>query len=368
MYQLFHERSVSSAGGYRPPEFNRLRDGLRQSIDKIIAYRQSNTRALLDSHLLIGLLQSLNISLHLPVEIYVDKVGDAMHGVVTALKMTSPLSVGKVHTEGVFYRRRGERIGVGEVIIANEDTFDIQDFKQNWRSYDPIRVLHHPCTDLALNVPDGRVTQSLTGYSVISINVPMLAAQYRAWRHERAIIERQESPRTMGQFLMEVPLPNMLYTHVEVALFNRMMAIYYGKPLPNIRNSHPFALPDWTGAIDQVLTNFIANMLPKKPDFDTLLSSFPTVWHRDYHEVVRLPDLSYVHQMQWPVLLARMEMVAWLVQQNQAQQNERNRQYLTQLRTYLVTLDGGKYLANPLNPAQYAHAITFLREQIVPYL
>ncbi len=368
MYQLFHERSVSSAGGYNPPEFHRLREGLRQSIDKITAYRQTNTRALLDSHLLIGLLQSLNISLFLPVEIYVDKVSDVMDGIVTALKLTSPLSGGKVHTEGAFYRKRGERIGVEEIVIAHEDDFDIVHFKNNWRQYDPIRVLHHPCSDLALTVPDGRVTQSLTGYSVIAINVPMLAAQYYMWRHERREIERRESPRTTGQFLMEVPLPNMLYTHVEIALLNRMMNLYFDRPNTNIRNSHPFALPDYSAAIDQVLANFLRVVVPRKLDFDSLISAFPTVWHRDFHEVIQLPDMAYTHQMQWAVMLARMDLVRWLVRQNHEQQGDRNRAYLSKLRFYLILNDNGKLLHQRLNPVQYGRAIAAIEDDIVPYL
>jgi hypothetical protein len=368
MYQLFNERPVNSGGGFDLPEFRRLRDGLRQSIYRITSYRQENTTGLDGSHLLVRLLQNLNISLHLDVEIYVDKVNDVAYGTANALKLTSPLLTGQIHREGVFYRKLRDSHGIKEVIIASTDDFDIQDFKKNWRRYDPIRVISHPLTDLWMTVPDGRITQAADGFAVISINIPMLAAQYRMWRHERRDIERSESPRTVGQFLMEVPLPNMLYTHVDIALFNRMMALYFDLPLSNGSNRHPFALPDYHMHVDQALNTFIGKVVPKKLNFDNLISTFLTASHDDYHEILKFPDLSFARQIQWAVLIARLPLLCFLLAQNRDYPGANNNRYLAQIRFFFQMNDYGKYLRSSVDAQSYRDLMTLVERGVLPYL
>lgn len=371
MYQLFPDSPVDAGGGFSVPEFRRIREGLRASIQKVTEYRQTNTQAINGSHLLVRLLQNVNISLALPVEIYIDKVADIAYQLATALQLTSPLTPGRVHREGVCYRQTGggnDQVAVQEIFIIDTTDFDVVDFALRWRSYSPIRVLSHPFTDLNLQVPDGRHNFPGQGMAVVSINVPMLAAQYRHWRLERKDIEERQSPRTIGQFLMEVPLPNMLHSHVDVVLMNRMIAHYFNVPLSPDTRAHPFFLPDYSAAVDDVLTKYLAVCASRRYDFTGILAHFPTVSNSNYLEVIRLPALAYTRQIQWAIVLSRLTLTYFLVHSNSAWRNERNRAYLNYLRRYFQLMDYNRTLRTNLDSVSYRNAMILIEDGILPYL
>ncbi len=369
MYQLFLDSPVDAGGGFTLPEFRRIREGLRASIRKVVDYRQTNTQAANGSHLLVRLLQNVNISLDLSVEIYIDKVTDISYQLGTALHLTSPLTAGRVQREGVFYRRTGStEPGVQEIIIVDTSSFDITDFVMEWRSYAPIRVLSHPFTELNLQVPDGRKSFEGGGLAVISVNLPMLAAQYQRWRIERQDIESRDSPRTIGQFLMEVPLPNMLESHVDVVLMNRMISLYFDLPLPPHRNAHPFNLPDFTAATDDVLIKYLGVCASRRYDFTGILTHFPTVSAANFLEVIRLPVLAYTRQIQWAIVVSRLTLVCFLVRSNRQWANERNRSYLAYLRRYLQQMEYNRTLRTHLDNDSYHNAMVMIEDGILPYL
>lgn len=369
MYQLFHGTPHDNGGGLVLPDYRRIHDGLKVSLDKVLSYRRSNPIALNSSHALIRLLQNLNISLGNPVDIYIDKVSDEALNLAMSMKMTSMLYTGRLFKEGVFYGKTGGgESGIQEIIIANVDPFDVNDFRVNWRDYQSIRVLQHPQTDLWLNVPDGRSAKAGAGIAVVTVNVPMLAAQYRQWRYERREVEARESPRTVGQFLAEVPLPNMLYSHLDVALFNRMVHTYFGVAMIEADSEHSFAMTRWDAPVDAMLGKFLDVVPQRKWDFDTILSHFPTVGSPDYHSVLKLPDMAYSRQMQWAVLLARLPLITFLVQVNRHYENHRNTMNLARIRHSLRFMENNGTLRSALSLNQYDDVMATIEDAILPYL
>jgi hypothetical protein len=362
MYQLFQESSLQPGGGLALPDFRRVQAGLRLSLSKVIEFRRQNPVGLNGSHFLVKLIQSLNVPLSLETEIYNDKVRDISLNLAMSLKMTSALSQGRVFTPGVFY---GEH--VTEALVANIDPFDLDQLEDHWRDMRPIRVLYHPKTDLNLDVPDGRHPSEEAGMAVIAINIPMLASQYRKWRQFRSDVS-DDSPRSIMQFLQEIPLPNMLYSHLDVAIVNRLIGLFFKVEMSKPRGHHSFYLTDWTDEVDKALERWMDNVQSRKLDFDTLVSILPTVSAEDYHEILALPDLAFTQQLQWAVVLARLPLVVFLVQFNALTDNPRNRKYLNYLRHYLRQMDLSRVMRTALPNNRYDDVMVLIDNGVVPYL
>lgn len=360
MYQLFKVGPLPNRGEQILPDFRRIRAGLQQNLAKVIEFRRLNPHGLNGRpHLLVKLLQNLNIPLSLDAEIYADKVTDVALPVAAALKLTSPLHQGKAFSPGVFY---GEH--VTEVIWANIDDFD---WSVPWKDWQPIRVLYHPKNDLAMEVPDGLHDSQEAGMAVISVNVPQLATMYKLYRDEEKRMGREQQ-RSIQQFLMELPLPNMLHSHVDIAVMNRLICRYFGVDMLKIKPHHSYYLTDWTDDVDRALDKTLAFWQGKDFTFDALVSQIPTVSGKDLHELMALPGLASVRQVQWAVVIARLAVVVFLVQYNAQNQNTANQQYLNYLRRYLTQMDLFQVMRQALPASRYEDVTTLLVEGVSAYL
>lgn len=363
MYTLFHRPELHTSGGVKFFQMLRLRQVLQRSLNRITYYHRQYPRAVPSNHFLIRLLMSLNVPTSMDIGVYSDKVSDIAFDVARAVKMTSPYSRGHVFHPGVFY---GE--SVSEILIASIDPYDTDLLDSNWRDLQSIRVLSHPKTDLWMHVPDGRYSTPEGGFAVMVVNIPMLAAQFVQWRRERARIEKDESPRSIAQFLMEIPLPNMLPTHLDNAIVNRLINRYFDIPTPTIKNPHPFALPNVAPEIDHVLERYLEALHGRQWRFDTILDSLPVAASSNYHDVIKLPDMAFTKQVEWAVTIARLPLVTWLVQMNARSNNHSNSQNLRYIKQYLRSLRLDNSLREALTPTRYEEVMTLIESGIVPYL
>lgn len=361
MYQLLQESPLQFGGGLILPEFRRIRDGLQLSVKRIKQYRRMNPRYLPGGHLLLRLLQSIPASSKLDAQIYNDKIADNALLFTQSFKLTSALSKGQVWRPGPFLGPQST-----EVIIATTDDWNVAEGLANWEELTPIRYLYHPMSSLKLPVPDAQFATSEAGLTVVTINVPMLASQYKAWRH--AYSETDDSPRTVGQFLQAYPLPNMLDSQIDIAIFNRMVGRYFGTTPVAEPFRHPFYLTDWSTEVDAVLDKFLAQMGPKRWDFDTMVSHIPTVCSENLHHVLRLPEQPYNTQLQWGVMLARLSLITFLVQFNKSTDNDRNQKYLNYIKRWLRYMEGNTAMRSALPTDLYEDVQILIDYGIEPYL
>lgn len=361
MYQLLQESPLQFGGGLIFPEFRRIRDGLQLSVERIKHYRRINPRYLPGGHLLMRLLHSVPVSQKLDAQTYNDKVADIALLFTQSLHLTSALSKGRVWRPGPFLGGQ-----VTEVVIANVDSWDVEAGLANWEELTPIRYLYHPMSSLKLPVTDGQFASAESGLAVITINVPMLAGQYRAWRLANAGTE--ESPRNIGQFLQAYPIPNMLDSQIDIAILNRLIGQYFGAEPVAEPFRHPFYLTDWSTEVDAVLEKWLVNTSPKRWDFDTLVSHIPTVCADNLHQTLKLPELAFTTQLQWAVMLSRLSLLMFLVQFNKATNNERNQSYLNMIKRWLRYMDGNTTLRSALPNDLYDDVTVLIDCGIAPYL
>lgn len=310
MYNLFNLMSTANSGGHKFPDWHFVRDGLRRNLGTVIRFYRKNPMAVQSSHFLVKLLQTITIPQSMNLERYYDNVdGLALH-VSMALKMTSSISRGQMF-DGIFYGQ-----GSPEILIAHTDSFDINEANRNWQNVCAVRVLRHAKSDLALNLPNGYRSGSESGMAVIAINIPMLAIQYRAFRlNEMQIAEGDnESQRSITQFIHMYVLPNMLFSHLDIAVFNRLDNMRKGAPLGESNIHHSFYLPDFSDKADKALVNIVGHLQSSGKDFTGVLKTTPLVTKENLFELFALPDVAPTMQVLWALVIARLPAVAFLFQ------------------------------------------------------
>lgn len=362
MYQLLRQSPLNIGGDLTFAEFRRVRDGLRLTIERVKKYRRDNPRGLTGGHLLLRLMNSIPYANGPTDQVFNDKISDIALLFTQSLRMTSALSRGQLWRPGPFLGNR-----VQEVIIADTDQWDVAQGLKRWEELSPIRYLYHPMTSLSMPVADDEFASTESGIAVISINIPMLASQYRAWRRAFSVVD--ESPRTVAQFLQAYPLPNMLDSYADLAILNRLTNMYFAidNPRDTVR-PHTFYVTPWDKEVDALLERWLNIVSSKRWNFDTLVSHIPTVSSEDLHATLRLPEQAYSTQISWAILLARVQLIAFLVQFNRNTENENNYQYLNYIRRHLQYIEGNGSLRNALSSQTYDEVSMLIDRGIKPYL
>jgi hypothetical protein len=345
MYRLFQELPQIDKGKVILPEFIYVRGHYLRQLAAIREYYHNTLRFVPNQHLLVRLLLSMNVSFNRDIRNYVDVAGDQALMLSSQLRVTSAMNHGFGFNPGVFYGSN-----VTEVIVIIDDPFDLKEAVDNWREMEPIRVLRHPFTDLSMGRPDGRYEQSNEkGLAVIEIHAGKLALQYRLWsQQEKGDVEG--SRKSVHNFISMYPLTNMIASHLDIALFNRMVALYEGKPVAPYVKAHPFYIPDYTTKVDAVLKKQISIHENQRKDFTHLMVSTPLIWNDTLFEAMRLPHVIPTRQIKWALILARIPLIRFLVKFNDETNNQQNTFYLAKLRMSLREMKNDHVLYHGLSP------------------
>lgn len=363
MYHLF-QRTIRSALGSSMlfPEFRHAQLGMQRSVQQVIEYHRQNPHSLNASHFLVKLLQSIAVNWNVPDDVYNDKVEDMALNLAMSLKMTSALSRGQVFSPGVFFGPN-----IQEILIATIDPYDTSELGDHWRDLQPIRILYHPATNLYPYLLDGdKDPGEEGGYAVITVNIPMLASQYRQWRKYDARVSK-DAPHTTMQFLTMYPIPNMAASYVDWSIANRLIHRFFDLPLGTFRNPNPFYLTDYSAEVDKTLAHYLTQVETKGWAFDSMLNAIPQLTTNSFQQLIQPPSMAYTVQLQWAIAMARLPLIAFLVQLNYATDNQRNQVDLTQIKQWLRRFDLNRTL-RALPSTMYEDVLVLLERGILPYL
>lgn len=353
MYALFDKRMTASPAQMIAANWTNVRTGLQANLGQIIRYYRRQPMAVKSDHFLIRLLQSITVSKMMSTERYYNNVDGLFSlNLGMALGMTSELSKGRVHA-GQFYGPDSP-----EIYVAHTADFDPFVAERNWQNLQPIRVLRHPRSDMACLLPNGKDTGSEYGLAVIAINIPMLAVQYRAWwRQEQYNAEQTgDSPHSINQFVHMYCLPNMLYSHLDYALFNRVSNTFFEAPQGEASAKHPFGLPDWEAKLDAVQTTMLEQLERVTKDWHGVLYNLPAVSQPSMVDVMRVPQVSPTRQVEWALALARFPAVDFLLSFSLRSYGEKNGQELNRIRQEIRSYRANSYFRQVLPPDLYLDA------------
>jgi hypothetical protein len=328
MYQIFGQTSVPSNGIAIPPSWHFVQTGLKHNLDRVLTYYRDAPLSVKSDHLLIRLLQSLNIPLSLTLDRYMANVENIALNLSMVFKMTSSIYRGQFF-ENVFYG------GNYELLVASDATFDIYKAQQHWEQLSPVTVLRNNVTSLDMRLPDGSVTDTRGGISVLLINIPLLALQYRAWMlRELALAEQNGNGiRPVTAFIHGYVLPNMLGSQLDQVLFNRLkLMVDGGTPDGPVHQAHPFVMTDYSDRLDEAQKQLVMLLhRSQQLNFGQMLQAIPSVNKTNLLQVMHLPDLAPTFQLMWALSIARLPCLAFLFEMAPGGPAQKNRQIMTKI-------------------------------------
>lgn len=335
MYNLFKDVYAPKRNVTLPPELDYIKNTYLSQILTVEKYYHNRVYAVKNHHLLVRLLNNLTTPMAYDLEQYV-RVNDTRAVYMgKSLGFTSSLSKGEVFN-GVFYGP-----GISEYIIYNDDYFNPIDAHNDWHNVCAVKVLDHPKTDLGILLPNGRSMSYGEGIAVISININLLAVQYRAFcldQYRRA----GDTGSMLGatHFVHMYVLPNMLYSHVDIAIFNRLMALYYGAPIAKPNLKHAFSIHDYSDKIDNLLVKVIKNIKAAPMSYKDMLRDIPAISQTNMLDALILPDVAETVQIHWLIILTRLRYFKLLVDVGGVEGVRMNSSEVGALKLILKRLDG----------------------------
>lgn len=292
----------------RNPAWTYASAGLQRNLKNIIQYYRIRPFAVKSNHLLAKIINTVSVSHSTNTERFYDIVDGKALNLGMTHKLTSSIHRGSIF-DGVFYGP-----GTKEVIFAVSQYLDPYFIEKNWKNVCPVTVLNHPRSDLEMLLPNGKSHSVETGLACIAIDIPMLAMQFRAFAKEQMLKSEAtgNNPLAVANFIHMYVLPNMLPSHLDVALFNRAVNFVNGAPMGEALKKHPFTVLDYTRQVDDTYKDLVKFVKQNDRDFTTILKSFPCVSVENFEALMRLPEQAPTRQVGWAEVVTRLKALDWL--------------------------------------------------------
>lgn len=313
MIPLFSYMPETLAPVSLPPRWPYLRQGLVNNLERVKTYCRLYPQAVPGEHFLVKLLAAVTTPIELSLEHFYDQVDGLAKNVSMALQMTGSHYRGKVH-DGIFYGA-----GCAEVLLLDEEYFDYYWVHDHWQDACPIKVIQHPKSDLRMLVANGKSYSEEKGLVVVTINIAMLAVMYRAFLLQR---QRRAVPHSPYQFIGGFVLPNMLATHLDIALMNRYRLHAAGLRVPAGSRAQPYAGPNrrhsfqmlnYDSFAKECVEWVIDNVKRKHLNFYQTLRNLPAFSQPDMAEALKMPSIYPTTQVDWALQASRLQAVRFLL-------------------------------------------------------
>lgn len=344
MYDLFDVDPVAKRQRYLAPYFDNARTYVNRDLNRVVDYYRNNVTFVNNQHLLVRFLLTLNVSFKREWNDYRRAVRDTCFNIAGLMGVSTPLSFGRVMAPGFFYGKR-----MTEIVLGHDEPFDIKDAVQNWRDLRPVRVLRHPYSDMSMARPTGDYKPSMkSDIAVIAINLPMLAVQYRAWCEQERVDLNSDLHRATVSFVSMYPITNALFSHMDIALFNRLSTLYDGEKPDSYVRSNPIMISDQSGLVDMSLRRAVGELGRVTMNFDHLVDNIPLFTEPNLRSLLVMPNTIPNRQIEWGMIVAVLPYIRFLVRFNAFTRNEMNSWHLNRLRYWLQVIRNDRTLENIL--------------------
>ena len=300
MIELFSSQSAKQVVRLQPAGWNYLHRTAQYNLAKARNYHWEHPQFAASQHIVQRIISALAVNWNIDMMLYYDAVDAAALRKTATLGLTSSMSQGHV-AYGRFYGG-----STPEIMISTDAPFSPRIVTQNWQRTQAVKVLTHGKTDSHLLVPDGRFSSEEDSFAVITVNIPMLAVQYRAFRKQQTTTGSEAT--SLNRFVAGYVLPNMLPTHLDQVLFNRIYRAAKRQPpvSQKLARKNPFTLMSYDSLMQEVAEDLVV-MLGKTPqDLDNLLKATPSLISQDAEASWRMPQVLATYQVDWALTLARL--------------------------------------------------------------
>ncbi len=308
MLDLFITSPPYKGSVWRAPAYEYVRGAyLRQLLD-LQDYYANRVYAVRNQHFLVQLLTQIDTPLEYDDEHYVEVTRTRAPYLAKAFRMSSELSAGVVH-DGVFYGR-----GNDEIILAVDEYFDIDEARRNWKQICAVRSLYHPRSDLRFMLANGKRSSDETGLYVISVNIALLALQWRAFLKEQAVRAAMQNVSVLGatHFVHMHVLPNMFFRYADLSVLERARRLLYGEEMTRVYFKHPIPVLNYEERVDALLNDVLGRYANTRTRYEVMLQALFGIGDVDASKYLMLPDIAMTRQVKWVLWVSRLPVMEFL--------------------------------------------------------
>jgi hypothetical protein len=352
MIEIFNGMPRPHAGVVWPAQWEFVRRNMASNIERYQSAYRSTSKTSRIRHVLIDLLINLGVSMRTEYSEYVYRAESRLGTLSQALRLCSEVSPGQSRPSS-FYGPNVE-----EVILAVSEPFVVSDFINNWKNEVSVKPLTHPITSFVfphpfeINHPDG-------GLSVIQVDIPKLALQYRLFVEEQSIREDQlDIVNFMGRYIW----PNMMKDHMEQVWHNRLFAKQFNTGISERGiTPAPFAVTilesSFVACAEQV---FFSMQRVAKDTLYSAMDNIPSLSYSSTSSALALPDLVSTNNVLWLGYACRLKHINFLLSVADGRFSEPSRDTLNQMFRQLQYGQVQRYMGTQLS----GKAFEFINSQL----
>lgn len=303
MFDIFTEYPSSSVVLGSIPQWDYVRRNVVNNVRAYVDYYQNSSVYSSYQNVLVDLVYGLGVNTDMPADQYVQLIRPKALTLAASVGLISPISRSRP-MKPFFYGRRFEE--TDELVIATNELFDVEEAYRNWKNLRPVTVVSHGITALDMPAPFEPPTSSDLATTVIVVDVPLLALQYKAFRDEQ-----KDMSDTAGiqSFLSRYVGTNMIYSHLEQCWINRVVAQARGMAIRDHQYSRqPFSLMNLSSQYDACLSQTVDNLKRiSRPTLENFYRSIPSLFHKDALSALQLPSTVPTFNVDWAFSAARIK-------------------------------------------------------------
>lgn len=134
-------------------------------------------------------------------------------------------------------------------------------------------------------------------------------------------------------------IPNMLYSHIELVLLNRMMNLFYGAPMGVAYGKYPFSIVNYDNKLDSVLKQSLDRIKNSNFIYPSMLSNIPSIFNNSMLESLIIPDVAQTRQVWWSLVLSRLKVMKFLLDISNEKAIVNNKSYINHLKISIKNLN-----------------------------
>jgi hypothetical protein len=336
-------------------------------VDRYKQYRAMNPGYIKSDHLILKLLAMIDIPFTGDLPDFYLRAGSIVDRIAGQMGLVTSAHHGRVRNHSHFYGK-----GVNEIVIAvADDTLTPAEIWFGWNKMSAVRILAHPikgCGIIELDgsnefkgLPDGAT-------AVVEINLPLLACQYHLWRMATSMLAPEGTALPSAHFVSQVVIPNMLPSHLDVAVLNTLHALTGAPGYVQVNSDMPFYTTDLYPRLEKGLLELLERFTKATLTYKDILSNTPVFGQDTLMQTVKMPDMAFTNQAIWALTIARLPVIALLLKLDFLSRNVKNDSEKNRIRRSLKEAESGKYLTNQLPSNVSAWVAKYIQENITPYL
>lgn len=358
MYQILNPTGRFDRSPFHYARMDYLKGRVEENLAKYREVRRVIPGRMDSSHLLMKILLNLAVPFSGDLTRYMAECEGAAKRLCSGLGISSSFSKGDVFTEGLFYPECPEI-----VIYSRNHEVTAMDLWKDWRSVTPIKVLCHPISQMTIVELGAKNPIKLSGrdLAVISIDIPLLAGQWKMW-------QAANPGKPIEEFVTCVPIVGMMESHLNVAFFNKLQVKLGIRKAVTVNGNLVFAQTPVDQHADALIDEVIDKVSNKKMTGNQILDSIPALYGPTYLTSVTLPSMSPTNQVIWALIAQKMEAAAVVLEFGKLAGYDRMLHELTVIRRFLIENASDQILSNGLTTAVSTMLVERLNTLVVERL